>query len=86
MNRFDYAQAHDGAEAVRLGEELTDAWGSWAPTLSPDCEQVAFVSDRTGSPRLFVQDLRPGQEPPEARLVALSMVKVDIAPVLARAA
>ncbi len=65
------------AEAVRLGEELTDAWGSWAPTLSPDCAQMAFVSDRTGSPRLFVQDLVPSTgagdlPPPEARLVELS--------------
>ena len=66
------------AAAVRLGEELTDAWGSWAPTLSPDCAQVAFVSDRTGSPRLWVQDLpRPGAADgdgtlPEARMVELS--------------
>ena len=65
------------ADAVRLGEELVDAWGSWAPTLSPDCTRIAFVSDRTGSPRLFVQDLRPStgsahEAPPEAYEVALS--------------
>ena len=64
------------AEAVRLGHALVDAWGSWAPTLSPDCAQVAFVSDRTGSPRLFVQDLVPPSdragETPEARMVELS--------------
>ncbi len=63
------------AAAVRLGDELVDAWGSWAPTLSPDCSRIAFVSDRTGSPRLFVQDLaspaEPGSEPPGATLVAL---------------
>ncbi|GAA3554449.1 alpha/beta fold hydrolase [Microlunatus spumicola] len=66
------------AAAVRLGEELTDAWGSWAPTLSPDCAQVAFVSDRTGSPRLWVQDLPRSAAAggdgtlPEARMVDLS--------------
>jgi len=66
------------ADAVRLGEELVDAWGSWAPTLSPDCTQIAFVSDRTGTPRLFVQDLvrgaegLEGAEPPEAREVVLT--------------
>ena len=59
------------AEAVRLGEELVDAWGSWAPTLSPDCARVAFVSDRTGSPRLFVQDLPAGGEPPAATMIEL---------------
>ena len=59
------------ADAVRLGEELVDAWGSWAPTLSPDCTRIAFVSDRTGSPRLFVQDLALSGAPPEAREVAL---------------
>jgi hypothetical protein len=64
------------AEAVRLGDELVDAWGSWAPTLSPDCTQMAFVSDRTGSPRLFVQDLRTGPDAggvvPTARTIELS--------------
>ncbi|SEQ34089.1 S9 family peptidase [Microlunatus flavus] len=66
------------ADAVRLGEELVDAWGSWAPTLSPDCTRIAFVSDRTGSPRLFVQNLPDsggdgagGAALPEAREVAL---------------
>ena len=54
-------------------EQLVAAWGSWGPTLSPDCRSVAFVSDRSGLPRLWVQDLpAPGAEPPAATLVELS--------------
>ncbi len=34
------------------------AWGSWGPTLSPHAEQMAFISDRTGVPQVWVQDLR----------------------------
>ena len=46
-------------------EALVAAWGSWGPTLSPDCRSVAFVSNRSGMPRLWVQDLpASGAEPP----------------------
>ncbi len=41
----------------RLADQLVDAWGSWAPTLSPECDRLAFVSDRSGTPCLWVQDL-----------------------------
>jgi dipeptidyl aminopeptidase/acylaminoacyl peptidase len=34
--------------------DLVEAWGSWAPTLSHDGQQVAFVSDRRGRPELWV--------------------------------
>ena len=44
--------------AVDLGAELVEAWGSWGPTLSPHAEQLAFLSDRNGSPQVFVSDLR----------------------------
>ena len=60
------------AAAVRLADELVSAWGSWGPTLSPDCTRMAFVSDRTGSPGLWVQDLRPDGPPPGATQVVLS--------------
>jgi len=46
--------------AQQLAEQLVDAWGSWAPTLSPDCDRIAFVSDRSGTPCLWVQDLPAG--------------------------
>ena len=45
-------------DAVALAEELVGAWGSWGPTLSPYAEQMAFISDRTGVPQIWVQDLR----------------------------
>lgn len=41
-----------------LGAALVEAWGSWCPTLSPHAEQMAFLSDRNGTPQIFVQDLR----------------------------
>lgn len=43
---------------AELGAALVGAWGSWCPTLSPHAEQMAFLSDRNGSPQVFVQDLR----------------------------
>ena len=52
--------------AQRLAELLVDAWGSWAPTLSPDCDRIAFVSDRSGTPCLWVQDL-PAPGSPSSR-------------------
>ena len=60
------------AAAVRLTDELVEAWGSWGPTLSPDCTRMAFLSDRTGSPEVWVQDLRPGQPTPPASRILLS--------------
>ncbi len=59
-------------DALRLGTELVQAWGSWAPTLSPHAEQMAFVSDRTGVPQLWVQDLRMDGSADEPTLIALS--------------
>jgi dipeptidyl aminopeptidase/acylaminoacyl peptidase len=38
---------------------LVAAWGCWAPTLSPDASQVAFISDRRGVPEIWVQPV-PG--------------------------
>ena len=46
------------AAALDLAAELVAAWGSWGPTLSPYAEQVAYLSDRTGVPQVWVQDLR----------------------------
>ena len=44
---------------TRTGEHrnLTPDWGSsWAPRWSPDGTRLAFLSDRTGTPHLFIWD------------------------------
>jgi dipeptidyl aminopeptidase/acylaminoacyl peptidase len=55
--------------AERLAERLVGAWGSWGPTLCPDADRMAFISDRTGLPQIYVQDVDPAMEP---RLITLS--------------
>jgi Tol biopolymer transport system component len=60
------------ATAPNLAETLVDAWGSWGPTLSPDCRRVAYVSDRSGTPRIWVQDLPAAGTPPPAAMITLS--------------
>ena len=62
------------AEATATSvDQLVAAWGSWGPTLSPDCRSVAFVSDRSGTPGLWVQELpAPGQEPGPATPITLT--------------
>jgi dipeptidyl aminopeptidase/acylaminoacyl peptidase len=57
---------------ARFTAQLVDAWGSWAPTMSPDGGRVAYVSDRTGRPQLWVQDIpEPGQQVPVGKLIDL---------------
>ncbi|WP_375400741.1 S9 family peptidase [uncultured Amnibacterium sp.] len=58
--------------AVRLGTALIDAWGSWGPTMTPDAKRVAFVSDRSGVPEVWLQDVVLGREAPPARRIPLS--------------
>jgi dipeptidyl aminopeptidase/acylaminoacyl peptidase len=36
---------------------LVGAWGSWGPSMTPDATRVAFVSDRSGSPEVWIQDV-----------------------------
>ena len=61
------------APATSLVELLVGAWGSWGPTLSPDCGRVAFISDRSGTPRIWVQEMpRPGAPPPAAMMMPLA--------------
>src|SRR4029450_14098197 len=59
-------------EAVALASELVDAWGSWGPNMTPDARQVAFISDRSGIPQLWVQDVVLNGTPPPARHIELS--------------
>jgi dipeptidyl aminopeptidase/acylaminoacyl peptidase len=61
------------ATATTLAEPLVQAWGSWGPTLSPDCRRVAFVSDRSGTPRVWVQKVpTPGTQSPPATMITLT--------------
>jgi dipeptidyl aminopeptidase/acylaminoacyl peptidase len=60
------------ADALALGEELAAAWGSWSPTMTPDARRVAFISDRSGVPQLYVQDVVLDGPPPPARHLPLS--------------
>jgi dipeptidyl aminopeptidase/acylaminoacyl peptidase len=55
--------------AVRLGTDLVDAWGSWCPTMTPDARRVAFISDRSGTPEVWVQEVvLQGEAPPPTRI------------------
>jgi dipeptidyl aminopeptidase/acylaminoacyl peptidase len=60
----------DGVDA--LVEELTGAWGSWGPNMTPHADRVAFISDRLGTPRLWVQDVVLDGPPPEPTPIVLS--------------
>src|SRR5215210_5190940 len=66
---------------ARVGHELADAlvnaWGSWGPTLDPDCRRVAFVSDRSGTPRIWVDELRR-----DGRGFAATMIRFSDDPVV----
>lgn len=53
-------------DAGALAAALVQAWGSWGPTLTPDSRRIAFLSDRGGSPSVWVDDLAASGEPPPA--------------------
>jgi dipeptidyl aminopeptidase/acylaminoacyl peptidase len=59
-------------DAVALAHDLVDAWGSWGPNMTPDARRVAFISDRSGVPQLWVQDVVLDGPPPPARHLPLS--------------
>ncbi|MGK5170529.1 prolyl oligopeptidase family serine peptidase [Geodermatophilus sp. CPCC 205761] len=59
-------------EAVTLADQLVDAWGSWGPNMTPDARCVAFISDRTGTPQVWIQDVELDGSIPPARLIRLS--------------
>jgi dipeptidyl aminopeptidase/acylaminoacyl peptidase len=58
--------------AEELADDLVDAWGSWAPTLSPDCARMAFLSDRSGSPCVWVQPLPAPRGSSEPNMIKIS--------------
>ncbi|HEY8588529.1 MAG TPA: S9 family peptidase [Naasia sp.] len=54
--------------AVDLGRALVDAWGSWAPTMTPDGSRVAYLSDRSGRPEVWVQEVDLARPAPATRI------------------
>ena len=60
------------ADRADLADTLVDAWGSWGPTLDPACRRIAFVSDRSGTPRVWVDDLPADGWPPSPSMISLS--------------
>ena len=50
-------------ETTSLADRLTGAWGCWAPSLTGDGARVAYISDRRGSPELWVQDVDAPDRP-----------------------
>ena len=71
------AFAGAGTSPADLARQLVDAWGSWGPNMTPDADRMAFISDRSGIPEVWVQDVPPAGEPviaplPEPRRIRLS--------------
>jgi acetyl esterase/lipase len=58
--------------AAALADDLVDAWGSWGPNMTPDARCVAFISDRTGTPQVWIQDVVLDGSIPPARHIWLS--------------
>lgn len=58
--------------AVELGRDLVETWGSWGPTLGPDATTMAFVSDRTGVPEVYVAPIPAGPEVPAATRIPIT--------------
>jgi dipeptidyl aminopeptidase/acylaminoacyl peptidase len=52
-----------GVSLGELADELTGAWGCWAPTFTHDGRRMAYVSDQRGTPELWVESV-DGVEPP----------------------
>ncbi|MGA8211370.1 MAG: S9 family peptidase [Nocardioidaceae bacterium] len=64
------SQTLDAVDA--LIDDLTGAWGSWGPNMTPDARRVAFISDRRGVPELWVQDVVLDGPTPEPTPITLS--------------
>jgi dipeptidyl aminopeptidase/acylaminoacyl peptidase len=65
------------AEVCDVVEEIAGAPGAWCPALSPDGDRVAYVTDRSGLPRLEVAAV--GGRTPAAVLSAPAEEVVSVA-------
>lgn len=61
-------------------EEIAGAAGAWCPALSPGGDRVAYVTDRSGIPRLEVAPLDGGHPPAVVSLPDQEVVSVAWAP------
>jgi dipeptidyl aminopeptidase/acylaminoacyl peptidase len=55
LNRVDVTVLPMGWTDLTSGGLHSEVSGCWSPTLSPDGRHAAYVSDRSGSPRVWVQ-------------------------------
>ncbi len=60
--------------------EIAGAAGAWCPSVSPDGRQVAYVTDRSGSPRLEVAAVDGGVPPRPVSPPAQEVVSVAWSP------
>jgi dipeptidyl aminopeptidase/acylaminoacyl peptidase len=60
--------------------EIAGAAGAWCPALSPDGTRVAYVTDRSGIPRLEVAGLDPDSVPAVLSAPAQEVVSVAWSP------
>ncbi|MFB2555675.1 S9 family peptidase [Herbiconiux liangxiaofengii] len=68
----DHGGPGEVAPDLDLAAALVAAWGSWGPSMTPDASRVAFISDRGGSPELWVQDVVLDGPAPEATRIRFS--------------
>jgi dipeptidyl aminopeptidase/acylaminoacyl peptidase len=50
-------------DVAELAGTLAAAWGCWAPTLTHDGRRIAFVSDRRGTPEVWIESVDGSDEP-----------------------
>jgi dipeptidyl aminopeptidase/acylaminoacyl peptidase len=55
LNRVDVTVLPMGWTSLNPGTFPSEVSGCWSPTLSPDGRHSAYVSDRSGAPRVWVQ-------------------------------
>ncbi len=68
------------AGVVAAVAEIAGAVGAWCPALSPDGRHVAYVTDRSGVPRLEVVTLAGGEPPAVLSTPAQEVVSVAWSP------
>ncbi|MDY7085957.1 MAG: S9 family peptidase [Actinomycetota bacterium] len=55
LNRVDVTVLPIGWTNIAAGSFPSEVSGSWSPSLSPDGRHMAYVSDRSGRPQVWVQ-------------------------------